>query len=128
MKKIFSFLLCLFFFLINESKACEIEIKIDPASKKEVYKSGDEVVLIVTVTHSHRVCKLEIDETKFVTEGLKILAATDWKEISNGVFQRKMKLQVLGSSNGKLVFKATRKCSKEDSVGTILLKGVPINE
>jgi hypothetical protein len=128
MKKVFLFLLCLFSFVFNDSKACEIELRIDPASKKEIYKPGDEVVVMVTVTHSHRVCKIDINETKFIPVGLKILAATDWKEVSDGVFQRKMKLHVIGNKSGKLELKATRKCSRENSVGTFKLKCIPLNE
>lgn len=126
MKNIFT----LFFFvsvLLNSVVACEIEIEVDPLSKREVYKPNDEVVVIVTITHEHRKCELKIGETEFRLEALKILATTDWKEISDGVYQRKMKVQIVGSKTGKSVFKTIRTCSKKDSEGILRLNSTPIN-
>ncbi len=124
MKKIISLFFCTFI-LLNISMACEIEIEIDAASKKEVYKPNDEVVVMVTITHDHRKCELKNSDTDYSTEGVKILSATDWKELSDGSFQRKMKLQILGSKNGKSVFKVIRNCTKNDNVGIIRFTTTP---
>ncbi|OFY32777.1 MAG: hypothetical protein A2275_05960 [Bacteroidetes bacterium RIFOXYA12_FULL_35_11] len=84
MKKFF---LTIVFFagIIAASLACEFEFKIDEKSKKDVYAAGDEVVILVKCIFTHRVCNIAIKDTKFDTEGFKILGATDWKETKPGV-------------------------------------------
>lgn len=123
MKNVLFFL----FFLLGlcaPSVACDITLTLD-APQKASYKAGDEVVVTVQVKHSHRVCRLPINETTYEPDGVTILAATDWKEISAGVFTRKMKLRVVGNASGNLVFGVRRKCTRDNSVGTLRLAGIP---
>lgn len=119
MKRILFLLLALGAF--SGALACLIEVKADPASKKEHYKAGDEVVVVVVVKKEHRVCRVPIEETTYEPQGLKIVSATDWKETEPGVWERKMKLKVTDASGSKLTFSVHRKCSKANSSGTLEL-------
>lgn len=101
--------------------ACIIEVKADPSTKKDHYKAGDEVVVLVVVKKEHRVCHTPIEETTYEPQGVKIVSATDWKETEPGVWERKMKLKVTDTSDGKLSFSVRRKCNKENSQATLVL-------
>lgn len=126
-KKTTGFLLLSFilvFLFSVQSEACEMKFEVS-GTKKELYKTGDEVIIKATVTFSHRVCQTAIQETKFNTDGLKILSATDWKEITPGTWERKLKIKVTGNKTGKLTLEAVRTCNKQGGFGSITLKGVP---
>lgn len=112
--------------LLNTTLACDIEVRVDARFKKDLYKTGDEILVIVEVTKSHRVCRVDIVETTFKSDGLTILSATDWKQISPNVWERKMKLKVVSTPTGKLVFRAQRECSKVESAGSITLQALPL--
>lgn len=112
------------FFAINTAKACEIEITVQ-GDKKEVYKVGDEIVVKVSVTLIHRACPISMEKTKFEPKGMKILQATKWKEVSSNVWERKMKLKVTGTKDGKLNFSAERTCDLEGGFGEISLECKP---
>ncbi|MFH2144115.1 MAG: hypothetical protein ABIJ97_16940 [Bacteroidota bacterium] len=105
---------------IQKSIACEIEFEID-GEKKEQYKVGDEVVIKVKITFTHRVCTVGIKQTKFESKGVKILTATDWKETSPGVWERKLKIKIEEPKKGKVELSATRTCDKEGGFNSIVL-------
>ncbi|HEY1111999.1 MAG TPA: hypothetical protein VGE66_00500 [Chitinophagaceae bacterium] len=119
MKRILLLLLLLGAF--TGALACIIEVKADPSTKKDHYKAGDEVVVLVVVKKEHRVCHSPIEETTYEPQGLKILSATDWKETAPGVWERKMKLKVTDPLGGPLSFGVRRKCNKENSHSTLIL-------
>ncbi|OQX97206.1 MAG: hypothetical protein B6I24_09520 [Bacteroidetes bacterium 4572_128] len=98
--------------------SCEIEFEI-LGKKKETYKSGDIIVVKVKVIYTHRVCTETIKSTKFNTNGGKILKATKWKETSTNVWERKLKLEVIGNKDGKLNLVAVRTCDKTGGFGSI---------
>lgn len=119
MKRILFLLLALG--AVTGALACLIEVKADPSTKKEHYQAGDEVVVLVVVKKEHRVCRTPMEETTYEPQGLKIVSATDWKETAPGVWKRKMKLKVTGKPGGKLTFSVRRTCTKENSLGTLVL-------
>jgi hypothetical protein len=107
--------------------ACEIEFAIQ-GKKKDKYKVGDEIVVKVKLTFTHRACPIAVKDTKFDTKGLKVAGATDWEETSPNVWERKLKLKVLSNKAGKLTLTATRTCDKEGGFGTISFEAVPLKE
>lgn len=111
MKKIIS-VLFLFAFLSIKGFACDIKFNI-VGDKKASYKAGDELIVEVTVTYTHRVCELEIGDTKFSAEGVKILGAAPWKEVSPTKYTRQLKVAVLADSKKEAVINADRTCKKE---------------
>ena len=82
---------CFFFstaalLLINTSplSACEIEFK-TLIEDKEIYEIDDEIIVLLIVKFTHRICPEGILNTEYKTDGLKIGAATKWKETLPGV-------------------------------------------
>ncbi len=103
------------------SRACEIKFNIS-GEKKEVYKAGEELIVEVTVTYTHRVCELELSDSKFTYEGMKILGATGWKEKSPGIYSRQVKIQLLPDGKEEAVLNLSRKCHKEGGFASLTLK------
>jgi len=96
--------------------ACDIRLSIPKESAKEIYKAGDEVVIDVQIQFSHRVCPVEIKKTKFTYKNLKILGATDWKEIKPGYYTRQIKVKIekiSDAKDGQAKISAVRTCDKE---------------
>jgi hypothetical protein len=105
--------------------ACEIEFSV-VGKKKEKYSVGDEIVVNVKITLIHRACPIAMKDTKFDTKGLEMLGATDWKETSTNVWERKVKMKVVSNKSGKLVLTATRTCDKEGGFGSVSFSAVPL--
>lgn len=99
--------------------ACDFEFSTD--GNKKNCKAGDEFVITVKLTLTHRVCPVAPKDTKFKPDGLKVVGATEWKEVSTGVFTRQVKVQVLESKNKKVTLSATRTCDKEGGFGVFSL-------
>jgi hypothetical protein len=102
------------------SSACDIKFSIPGENK--TYKTGEEVIIEVTVTLTHRNCHTDITDTKFTYEGLKILGATDWKETQPGTYVRRIKTQVLKNQSEEAKLIASRKCDKDGGYGVCKLK------
>jgi len=122
---IFGFLLS--GFTINESKACEIDFEI-LKGEKDKYEKGDVLVIIVKVKLTHRTCPVGLKKTKFKMNGLKVLGATKWKKLGAMEYERKLKLEVIGTKDGKLIFNAVRTCDKDGGFGSLKLEAIPIEE
>ena len=112
----------LFLFLgIGNAIPCEIDFAVE-GDKKEKYSEGDVVVVKVKVTFTHRVCTQSIKKTKFKQNGVKILGATDWKETSTGIWERKLKVKITEAKNGKVSISGTRTCDKTGGYGILNLE------
>jgi hypothetical protein len=105
-------------FVSVQSQACDFEFKV-VGEIKSVYKVGDEIIVIVTVKLSHRVCHETLDEVKFNFSGLKVLGATKWTEITGKEFERKFKLQVVDEAKATYTMSASRSCDKDGGRGSI---------
>ncbi len=115
------FLLSFFMFIgFNTVSACEIEVDV-VSGQKDVYKEGDIVVLHVKVEFTHRVCPVAIEKTKYDSKGIKIMQGTPWKETSPGIWERKLKVKIEKTKNGKLFLSVTRDCEKDGGFGEITL-------
>jgi hypothetical protein len=102
--------------------ACDIRLSIQEGSKKEVYETGDTVIIAAQVQLTHRICAVELKKTKFTYENLKILGATEWKEVKPGLYSRQIKVQVTNEKTGQAKIFAVRKCDKEGGYGVCTLK------
>lgn len=91
--------------------ACEITLSID-GKKKSKYKTGDEIVVKVKIVLIHRNCTIDIKQTKFNQEGVKILSGTDWKEVEPGVWERKLKIKITANKGEKAKISVVRICNK----------------
>ena len=109
----------------QETKACEIEFEI-LKGKKDKYEAGDIIVLKVIVVLTHRVCPEALSKTKFKMNGLKVVGATPWTQVSAMKYERKLKVQIVSNKNGKLIFNAIRTCDKDGGFGSLKLEAVPV--
>ena len=105
----------------SDALACEVHIKVK-GGQKESYQTGDEIVFEVTVFLTHHDCPEGIKATKFNGEGLKLLGATKWKEITTGTYVRLVKAKVTAAEGGVGSLHARRKCDKEGGYGSITIK------
>ena len=112
-----SLLLLMSLLAVMQTIACEFKFNIEGASKN-AYAVGDEVIVKVTLVLTHRNCDVTLEETKYDYKGFQVAGATQWKEVANGVFERKFKLKVSASDKGKASFSAIRTCRKEGGSGT----------
>lgn len=119
MKKI-TLTLLLAAFSIATSWACDISFKIE--KEKNKYAVGDELVVKVTVVLIHADCSVAMKSTNFKASGLKIVSGTDWKEISKGTWERKLKLKVIDANAGKPTLIVTRTCHRDGGKGVLSIK------
>jgi hypothetical protein len=120
MRKLFLLLVLVSAFLTN-TNACELKFSIS-GDKKEVYKAGEEVIIEIQMVLTHRICEIELSQSKFSFEGLKVLGATPWKEIRQGTFIRQVKIQISDDAKSEAKLALTRKCSKEGGYCEIIFK------
>ncbi len=113
----------IFFFVFqpNVASACEIEFEIIE-NKKDVYSSGDVMVIKVTISLTHKSCQMAMEKTKFTMKGLKIVGTTEWKQESSFVWTRKLKVQVIKPDGKNIVLQANRVCDKDGGFGSLVLK------
>ncbi len=90
-------------------------------NKKEQYSSGDNLVVSIMIRNTCRGCSTNINSTIFEFSGLKNLNATPWRELTNGVFERRFTLEVEKKGKSKYSFDAVRLCPKGDKSGAIQL-------
>lgn len=101
--------------------ACEIEVKVKE-EQKSTYAKADILILEITVFLTHRDCPEGINATKYQGEGIELLGAKSWQQISPDKFTRLVKVQITGSNNGEAVLHARRSCDKEGGHGVFKVK------
>jgi len=115
-------ILTFLFALISIASTWACEISLSTNDKKLTYKVGDEVLINVQVKQIHHHCELGIKDTKFSYAGLKIVSATEWKEVSPGVYTRQVKALVVDTANHESKFTVKRTCDREGGLNAITLK------
>ena len=116
MKRIFSILILSLFATVSVF-ACEISTTI--IKEKKSYNIGDEIVIKVKIVLFHRNCNVDIKTTQYKSEGLKILAGTDWVETSTGTWERKLKVKITEDKADKASLKIYRTCNKTGGSTTV---------
>lgn len=104
----------------STSFACEIVFKVE--KEKSSYKVGDEIIAKVTITLFHKSCNVNVKTTEFTPTNLKILQGTEWKEIEQGVWERKLKLKVTDNKDQLASLTSIRSCPKDGGKATLSLK------
>ena len=122
MKKILILLIGVFFISVTPIKlnACEIEFDIIKG-KKESYKTGDTLVILVKVALTHRSCPIAMKKTKFNTKGLKVIKSTQWKQLSAMNWERKL-MTVVTTTGDQMNLTAIRECDKDGGFGSLKLE------
>jgi len=99
-------------------KACDFHFQAE--NQKTSYKVGDEIIITVSVTLTHRVCKVELEETQFIVSGMDIAGATNWVQLSDKVYARKFKIRITENPSSTIAkFSALRECEKDGGEGSI---------
>jgi len=121
-KWIFTILLGVFFslFTLPKANACDIEFEIIKG-KKESYKAGDTLIVEVKVALTHRACPVKLNATKFKLNGLKVIKATKWKEVSANNWERKLMVVVTKPKGKNVSLAAIRECNKDGGYGILKL-------
>lgn len=105
----------------QQTKACEIEFEI-LKGKKEVYNVGDTIIVKIQVKLTHRSCPVKLKKTKFKLNGMKVLKATKWKQLSSMDYVRKLKVTITGAEGNKVSINAIRECEKDGGFGSLKLE------
>lgn len=99
--------------------ACHFEFTTE--GNKKSTKIGEEFIVNVKLTLTHRTCTVTPAQTKFKTEGFDVVSATTWKEATPGVWTRQVKIKVKADAKKKITMTATRTCDKEGGLGVFSL-------
>lgn len=97
------------------SNACDFSFKVD-GNKKSCHP-GDVVEVTVELTLTHRICNVAPAQTKFKIDGVKVISASNWKQISANRYERTVKMEVLQDNKKNITLMATRTCDKEGGTG-----------
>jgi hypothetical protein len=92
------------------ANACDLKVEIQENEKLK-YKIGEEITVVVNMAFTHGRCDIDLKSTQINPIGIKIKGATDWKEISPNVYQRKYKIVITNESKTHS-FEAIRNCVK----------------
>jgi len=111
---------CLILSGVFYANACRFELTTQGGEKKSC-KAGEELVINVKLTLTHRNCNHSPQETKFKFDGLQILGTTDWKEEATGVYVRQVKAKVLDDGKKKIMLSAQRTCDKDGGYAVFTL-------
>lgn len=115
MLKRFFVLLILSVAIGSWADACDFAFRVN-GNKKECH-AGDVIEVAVDLTLTHRVCNVAPAQTKFKIDGIKVLSASEWKQLSPTKYERIIKMQVLKDNKKNITLLATRTCSKEGGTG-----------
>ena len=107
----------------QKASACEIEYEI-LKGKKETYTVGDTIIVKVKVALTHRSCPVALKDTKFKLNGMKVLQATSWKQLSSMKFERKLKIVITGAKGNKVSINTIRECEKDGGFGSLKLETI----
>lgn len=101
------------------ANACDFTFKVN-GNKKNCH-AGDVIEVTVELSLTHRVCNVAPSQTKFKIDGVKVLNASAWKQISPTKYVRTVKMEVLKDSKKSITLMAVRTCDKEGGTGTFTL-------
>jgi hypothetical protein len=109
-------MLTLFMSAFMAANACDFSFSVD--GNKKSCRPGDVVEVTVVLTLTHRVCNVAPSQTKFKIDGVKVLSASNWKQVGATKFERTVKMEVLKDGKKKIMLVASRTCDKEGGLGT----------
>lgn len=99
--------------------ACDFSFKV--ADNKTSCKPGNVIEVTVELTLVHRSCVVAPSQTKFKTDGVKVLNASAWKQTGAAKYERTVKMEVLKDDKNKITLMALRSCDKGGGSGTFTL-------
>lgn len=118
MKKITLFIILL---IVSTIQALACHFEFTPEGNKKTCKAGEEFVINVKLTLTHRNCAVAAAQTKFKTDGIDVVGATPWKEVNPGIWTRQVKVKVQKNDKNKVTLTATRTCDRDGGYGVFSL-------
>jgi NosR/NirI family nitrous oxide reductase transcriptional regulator len=101
------------------ANACNFSFSVN--GNKKSCQPGDVIEVTVELMLTHRVCNVAASQTKFKIDGVKVIGASDWKQVSPTKYLRTVKMLVLKDSKKKITMIATRTCNKEGGTGVFTM-------
>lgn len=102
-------------FLMALTAACYSQVQLKYSEqKKDMYRVGDRIELLVNLKTLPETCKDGLDRAKIYVSGLRIESQSDWKKISPTIWQKKIQLEVLNTSKKEAKLTILRKVDKEN--------------
>lgn len=124
MDKKITLIFAILFMSITFSFACGIDFVLTDKSGKEVnpehVKNGETYTLVLTYRYTHGNCSLDLNDTEFKTDGIKILKATNWKQ-ENNVYTRKMQIRIVDNKKDAVSLNVIRSCNRAGLNATFTL-------
>ena len=96
------FILSVSVFLLSIYLAYACDFEFTTKDNKTSVKPGEEFVINVKLSLTHRSCKVAAKDTKFKFEGMDIVGATDWKQETPMIYTRQIKAKA-NSDNSKKI-------------------------
>jgi hypothetical protein len=121
----FTALLALWLLLAGSARACEIKFGVDDSAQGP-YAAGATVIFRLRVDLTHNNCPVEMKDTKIQGVGLNILGATPWQNTSPNIWERKIKVVIVGQPDGKVTLTAKRSCDKDGGWGAYTIVSSPL--
>ncbi len=125
MKRIIVILLALFGTVVS-SYACGITFTLQNEKGEIVHsekvKVGENYILLINFKPTHRSCIIDIKDTKFKMDGIKVYGATDWEKIGDGAYVRKLKITIVENNKPEVKLILIRDCDRGGIVTELVLK------
>ena len=115
------FILSVSVLLLSISMASACDFEFTTKDNKTSVKPGEEFVINVKLSLTHRSCKVAAKDTKFKFEGMEIVGATDWKQETPMIYTRQIKAKANSDNSKKIMLTATRTCDKDGGHGVFSL-------
>ena len=110
---------------IASTFACSIEFSLQDKNGKTVkptnVKVGEEYTLVVYFETTHGNCRIAPENTKFKLDGIKVEKASDWTEIENEVYCRKLKIKIIENNKDKVSLVVVRECGRGGALTEFVL-------
>jgi len=124
MKKLFASL-AFFALFISTTVACNITFSLQDEKGNVVnpqkVKTGETYTLVLTYIYTHGNCDIALKDTKYKTDGIKVVSATEWTS-NNNVYTRKLKIQITDNNKDEVSLLAIRTCDRGGFTGRFSLK------
>ncbi len=124
MKKLIA-TLAFFALFIGTTVACNLTFSLLDSKGNVVnpqkVKTGDTYTLVMTYSCTHGNCDIALKDTKYKTDGIKVVSATEWTN-NNNVYTRKLKIQITENEKAEVSLQAIRTCDRGGFAGKFSLK------
>jgi hypothetical protein len=85
---------------------------------KTEYVAGEQISIVVRIAYENKLCGEGIEVTKFFTKGMKIIRREGWNEVTPGIWENMLTIEVVGNRKGVLQLTVARRTDKESVLGT----------